>query len=124
MSNTSNTDPYRSNEFLTEHANCKGMSINVFFPYDRQAGRSSQQQRDDLPSSNRRNDLLNLAKQTCSACTVTKECLQYAIDHECIGIWGNKFITSEYRIKEIPTQGRPKRTNLEPPRKRETNAHN
>jgi WhiB family redox-sensing transcriptional regulator len=28
------------------------------------------------------------AKKICSTCTVKRECLAYAITHDCLGIWG------------------------------------
>jgi WhiB family redox-sensing transcriptional regulator len=52
-----------------EDANCKDMDKSVFFP-----------------SSNTE---LKQAKQVCSTCPVSAECLQYATDNDLnFGVWG------------------------------------
>lgn len=53
----------------TEYANCKNLDKSLFFP-----------------STVRE---LKLAKQVCSTCPVSSECLQYAVDNSLTyGVWG------------------------------------
>ena len=52
-----------------EQANCKDMDKSLFFPVSRQG-------------------LLH-AKQVCSTCPVSADCLQYATDNDLnFGVWG------------------------------------
>ncbi len=52
-------------------ANCRGLDVNLFFP---PRGTSTTE-----------------AKAVCAACTVTTECLAYALDnYESWGTWGGK----------------------------------
>lgn len=64
-----------------EHANCKNVNVNLFFP----------EQGD--------NSTVWAAKQVCRACTVRTECLQYALNMgDKFGIWGG---TSERQRRLI-----------------------
>jgi WhiB family redox-sensing transcriptional regulator len=65
-----------------EHANCKGINANLFFPEQGASGRD-----------------VDAAKLVCAGCTVRRPCLQYALDnYEMIGIWGG---TSERERRRI-----------------------
>lgn len=39
------------------------------------------------------------AKDFCSVCPVTAECLQFALDHDCTGIWGGLTERERKRLK-------------------------
>lgn len=61
---------------------CKGMNPNIFFP--------------------ERGVSVNPAKKICSKCTVTHECLKYAIDNRIKeGIWGGKSERQRRAIRSI-----------------------
>ena len=63
----------------TEQANCKDMDKSVFFP-----------------NSSRE---LKQAKQVCSTCRVSVECLQYATDNALnFGVWGGLGETDRLRL--------------------------
>ena len=58
---------------ITNEGACKGYPTNWWFPED-----------------NTRASKDNMAKAItiCSACNISKECLQYALENETHGIWG------------------------------------
>lgn len=53
-----------------KQANCRGILTNIFFPEE--------------------NEVLvgAAAKKVCRRCPVKEECLQWALDHDEVGIWG------------------------------------
>lgn len=63
-------------------AACAGMDTDLFFPRENiggsLAGRSITGERERA----------NTAKRVCADCPVRLECLEFAIDHDCTGIWG------------------------------------
>lgn len=80
-------DKYDSYEVLSEpptwrkESACRGLDPNVFFV---QAGQTR---------------LANkIKKQYCMKCAVRMNCLQYALDNKCKGIWGG---TSEHERKKF-----------------------
>jgi len=58
-------------------AACHGMDTNLFFPRENN-GRSAAGERDRMGA----------VKVICKECPVRLECLEFAIDHGCTGIWG------------------------------------
>jgi WhiB family transcriptional regulator, redox-sensing transcriptional regulator len=65
-----------------ELAACAGENLSLFFPKENIGG----------PKSGRgvagENERIARAKEICAGCTVVQECLEYAILHDCVGIWG------------------------------------
>lgn len=62
--------PLDRNPNWTDQANCKGMDPELFLP-----------ERGD-------NHTANQAKAICEGCPIKDDCLDYAVFHNCIGIWG------------------------------------
>jgi hypothetical protein len=48
--------------------------------------------------------LLHEAFTICNECDVKKECLEFALAHDCVGVWGGKYIgfagVSPIKLKE------------------------
>lgn len=69
-----------------ELGSCRGVTTNIFFPEPY-----------EVPSQ--------AARRLCRRCPVKQECLQYALDHGEVGIWGNttdadraKMLRSRHRV--------------------------
>lgn len=63
-------------------AACLGMNTDLFFPRENIGG-----PREGRGITGER-DRACAAKEVCSGCPVRLECLEFAIDHDCTGIWG------------------------------------
>lgn len=61
-------------------AACAGMDTDMFFPRENAGG-----SRKGITGEK---DRVSVAKQVCAGCPVRLECLEFAIDHDCYGIWG------------------------------------
>jgi len=65
-----------------ELAACAGMDTDLFFPLENIGG----------PREGRgvagEKERMKAAREACKGCLVRRECLDYAIDFECLGIWG------------------------------------
>ena len=69
-------------------ANCKGVPTEVFFPnYLQFRGRITPKQ-------------IAKAKQYCDACSISKECLEYACRTDSVGIWGGIYV-SEHLARKL-----------------------
>ena len=77
-----------------EHAACRNLSVTeatIFFPT---RGQSSE---------------VDAAKKVCATCPVTNDCLQFALDHHCLGIWGGTSERERSRLRrrrQLPTYHR------------------
>jgi WhiB family redox-sensing transcriptional regulator len=69
-----------------EHARCKGVDPATFFPVDK--GRP--------PTTY---DPYAAARVLCDACPVRDECLEYALEHEQLGMWGGRTPDERERIR-------------------------
>ena len=51
---------------------------------------------------------VNDAKPVCGRCSVTAECLQFALDHDELnfGVWGGLSVTERQQLKPGPGRGR------------------
>jgi WhiB family redox-sensing transcriptional regulator len=63
-------------------AACRGMNTDLFFPRENLGG-----PREGKGITGER-DRASAAKEVCKGCPVRLECLEFAIDHDCTGIWG------------------------------------
>jgi WhiB family transcriptional regulator, redox-sensing transcriptional regulator len=63
-------------------AACIGMDTDLFFPRENIGG---PQQGKGVSGEKER---MRAARETCRVCPVRQECLQYAIEMDCLGIWG------------------------------------
>lgn len=78
-----------SNDMVNEHqiicknANCEGCPSEWFFP---DIGRGGVSHKYGTP--------LHKGLTTCSNCTVIKECYNFAVKHECIGVWGGVYFNT------------------------------
>lgn len=63
-------------------AECAGADVNLFFPEARQS-----------PSPQ--------AKAFCAACPVSRECLEYAIEHRLSGVWGGTSETQRIQMRRL-----------------------
>ena len=74
-------------------ANCRGKRSELFFP---PIGKGTMSVK---PGS-----LLHEAFTICNECDVKKECLEFALAHDCVGVWGGKYISfagvSPIKLKE------------------------
>ena len=63
-------------------AECIGMDTRLFFPRENIGGpRSGKGMRGER-------ERVEAAKEVCFRCPVRLECLEYAIENDCTGIWG------------------------------------
>ena len=63
-------------------AACRGMDVNVFFPRE-QVGRK---RKGVLPGSEKERAAVAMA--VCAGCPVRLECLEYALEWGCVGVYG------------------------------------
>ena len=74
-------------------ANCKGKSNAIFFP----------EQTKGMPSA-KPGTSLHEAFTICNECDVKEECFNFALAHECVGVWGGRYFSliglSKVKIKE------------------------
>lgn len=60
-----------------ELAACAGMDTNMFFSRDNGKG-----------GSRKDRERIEKAREVCTGCPVQRECLEYAIELDCVGVWG------------------------------------
>ena len=65
-----------------ELAACSGMSIDLFFAPENIGGPRTGK---GIPGER---DRVELAKEICGGCAVQKDCLEFAIERGCVGIFG------------------------------------
>lgn len=75
-------------------AACSGMDLNIFFPRESTGPR----ERKGMPGEKER---IEQAKGVCSRCPVRIDCLEYAIENDCTGIFGGT-TTTERRNAGLP----------------------
>jgi WhiB family redox-sensing transcriptional regulator len=71
-----------------DHSACAGEDPNLFIPPDGET-------KAELPIRIRR------AKAICGTCSVVKECLEFALRCDEIGIWGNTTGRERRRMREL-----------------------
>ncbi len=78
---------------INTNSNCKGAPSEWFFPEQKKGTPSCK------PGTN-----LYKAFTTCNNCTVKEKCLTFAVKHNCVGVWGGKYLSysglSKLKIKE------------------------
>lgn len=69
-----------------EHGHCYGlyyeMGVDIWFAPDNPGGPK------EGSGITGEKDRIRRAKKICKDCPVLRECLEYAIDQNCVGIWG------------------------------------
>ena len=74
-------------------ANCKDKDNSLFFPVQGKGMMSSK------PGSP-----LHQAFIICNECNVKEECFNFALAHECVGVWGGRYFSliglSKIKMKE------------------------
>ena len=83
-----NEDMSKELDPIYKKANCTDSPSEWFFPAI-QKGRPS-----DKPGSN-----LYKAYSVCANCKVKKECLDFAIKYDCVGVWGETFFSTILKRK-------------------------
>lgn len=77
-------------------ANCKGKDGSLFFPAHSKG----------MPSA-KYGTPLHQAFTICNECDVKVECFNFALAHECVGVWGGRYFSliglSKIKIKENTT---------------------
>ena len=77
-------------------ANCKGKNGALFFPTQ---GKGTPSVKPGTP--------LHEAFTICNECDVKEECFNFAVAHECVGVWGGRYFSligiSNTKIKENAT---------------------
>ena len=74
-------------------ANCRKKNTSLFFP---ELGKG-------MPPS-RPGTALHEAFTICNECDVKEECFNFAVAHECVGVWGGRYFSliglSKIKLKE------------------------
>lgn len=78
---------------IYKKANCTNAPTEWFFPTIKKGKPSSK------PGSN-----LYKAYSVCADCKVKKECLNFAIKYNCVGVWGGIFFSTTLKRKTIKTK--------------------
>lgn len=73
--------PLPLKDMWQDHAACAGMDTNLFF---RPEGEGRGGRKGVVGEADR----IRSAKKICAGCPVRAECLEFAIENECYGIWG------------------------------------
>jgi len=83
----------RELEPIYAKANCKGKDNSIFFPVQ---GKGMPSVQPGKP--------LHEAFTICNECDVKEECFNFALAHECVGVWGGRYFSliglSNVKIKE------------------------
>jgi hypothetical protein len=83
----------RELEPIYAKANCKGKDGALFFPSQ---GKGMPSVQPGKP--------LHEAFTICNECVVKEECFNFALAHECVGVWGGRYFSliglSNVKIKE------------------------
>lgn len=66
-----------SDFFDTQHANCRGENIELFYPVLAHRQRTTREH-------------TKTAKEICDGCSVTDKCLEYSLYFEPLGFWGGR----------------------------------
>ena len=84
---------YRELETIYKKANCRGKPTKLFFP---ELGKGLQSCKPGTP--------LHEAFTLCNDCDVKQECLAFGVKHDCVGVWGGRYISfvgvSNIQIKQ------------------------